>query len=67
MKRSVLKKICQVTKNVLPPSTITDENVKKCKKCQSELFVLSRQTRSADEGATTFYNCKKCAYTIKIN
>lgn len=66
MKRSLLQKISQVTKTVTPPPK-SDENVKQCKKCLSELSVLSRQTRSADEGATTFYNCKKCAYTIKVN
>lgn len=41
-----------------------DENIKQCRRCNSELTVLSRQTRSADEGATTFYRCLKCLKTI---
>ena len=66
MKKSLQLKIAQVAKFVPPKNVEEEDHVKKCKKCKGELLVLSRQTRSADEGATTFYNCKKCLYTIKI-
>jgi len=60
-----LKKLLQVKPGQSTP--ISDENAKRCKKCNSELLVLSRQTRSSDEGATIFYNCSKCSRTIKVN
>jgi DNA-directed RNA polymerase subunit M/transcription elongation factor TFIIS len=39
-----------------------------CKVCRSrEFFYYQLQTRSADEPMTTFYICKKCNKTYKIN
>jgi len=34
--------------------------IKKCYKCNTELQAYTRQTRSADEGMTTFYKCPTC-------
>ena len=65
MKSSLIKKIVQVRTE--PHQETIDENIKCCKRCKTELLVISRQTRSADEGATTFYNCRKCAKSIKVN
>lgn len=64
MKKHLLEKIITVKPFTPSPS---NENTKRCKQCNSELLVLSRQTRSADEGATTFYRCLKCYKTIKIS
>lgn len=39
-----------------------------CKSCKSiEYFYYQLQTRSADEPMTTFYICKKCNKTYKVN
>lgn len=39
----------------------------KCKKCGSyECFFEQKQTRSADEGSTTFVECKKCGNRYKF-
>lgn len=64
MKKTLIEKIVKITPTVTLP--LKDENIKRCKQCNSELLVLSRQTRSADEGATTFYRCNKCFKTTKI-
>jgi DNA-directed RNA polymerase subunit M/transcription elongation factor TFIIS len=66
LKRDLLKKI--ITTNHFPTENrVIDQNIKRCKQCNEELLVLSRQTRSADEGSTTFYRCTKCCKTTKIN
>ncbi len=41
---------------------------KPCKTCKSiEYFYCQLQTRSADEPMTTFYICKKCDRTYRVN
>lgn len=41
---------------------------KKCRDCKNDQFYYYQlQTRSADEPMTTFYTCKKCKKTYKIN
>jgi DNA-directed RNA polymerase, subunit M/Transcription elongation factor TFIIS len=64
IKKNLVEKIVKINTTFIesPP----DENVKRCKNCNNELLVLSRQTRSADEGATTFYRCMKCCKSIKV-
>ena len=39
---------------------------RKCKKCDGDIVVLGKQTRSADEGMTMFYVCSNCNDTKKI-
>ncbi len=60
--KSILKqKIIELAKTPLPPPSLC----KKCKVCGSDLKVMVRQTRSADEGMTTFEQCNKCNRTWK--
>uniref|UniRef100_A0A6G6ACQ8 TFII-like transcription factor n=1 Tax=Borely moumouvirus TaxID=2712067 RepID=A0A6G6ACQ8_9VIRU len=41
---------------------------KPCRACKNtEYFYRQLQTRSADEPMTTFYTCKKCNKTYKVN
>nr|WBF70706.1 transcription factor S-II-related protein [Megavirus caiporensis] len=41
---------------------------KACRACKNtEYFYRQLQTRSADEPITTFYICKKCSKTYKVN
>ncbi len=41
---------------------------KKCRNCKNnQYYYYQLQTRSADEPMTTFYVCKQCAKTYKIN
>jgi DNA-directed RNA polymerase subunit M/transcription elongation factor TFIIS len=65
MKRHLIQKIINV-KPIVKTLLEDDRLIKRCEKCGNELLVLSRQTRSADEGATTFYRCLKCCKTFKI-
>ncbi|KAI9316228.1 transcription factor S-II-domain-containing protein [Dichotomocladium elegans] len=40
----------------------------KCPQCgNNEMAYYTMQLRSADEGQTVFYNCKKCGYKYSIN
>lgn len=40
----------------------------KCPKCDAtEMTFHTMQLRSADEGQTVFYSCKKCGYKYSIN
>ncbi|ORZ08162.1 DNA-directed RNA polymerase I 13.7 kDa polypeptide [Absidia repens] len=40
----------------------------KCPQCgNDEMAYHTMQLRSADEGQTVFYNCKKCGYKYSIN
>ena len=42
------------------------EGVVECKKCKSKrVWERSMQTRSADEGMTSFYTCSVCKYKWK--
>ena len=43
-------------------------NVYRCKKCKkNKCQVTQRQTRSADEPATTFVKCIECDYEFTIS
>ncbi|KAI8059583.1 transcription factor S-II-domain-containing protein [Gongronella butleri] len=40
----------------------------KCPQCgHHEMAYHTMQLRSADEGQTVFYNCKKCGYKFSVN
>ena len=52
----------------------TEQEVKRtianeiCPKCgYDRMYFTTRQTRSADEGSTVFYECVKCHYKHNIN
>ena len=46
---------------------IIADSVEPCRKCKSlKVKENSVQTRSADEGATSFYFCTKCYYSWKV-
>lgn len=46
---------------------IIADSVEPCKRCKSlKVKENSVQTRSADEGATSFYYCTKCYYSWKV-
>lgn len=68
MKKCLAKKLAKITtidqQQHLRP--VDDDDQKRCHNCGTELIVLSRQTRSADEGMTIFYRCVKCPRTFKI-
>jgi len=39
----------------------------KCKRCKStDVYSYEKQTRSADEGATRFYECTKCGLKWRV-
>jgi DNA-directed RNA polymerase subunit M/transcription elongation factor TFIIS len=45
-----------------------EEGVLQCNKCESKrTFSFQRQTRSADEGATTFAQCAECGSKWRMN
>lgn len=60
--QSLKQKLLNIEQKIIP-----EKEGKRCKTCNSILQIISRQTRSADEGMTTFYNCLKCVKTYKIN
>lgn len=46
---------------------IIADSVEPCRRCKSlKVKENSVQTRSADEGATSFYFCTKCFYSWKV-
>jgi DNA-directed RNA polymerase subunit M/transcription elongation factor TFIIS len=48
-------------------TTEVSEGVTQCGKCKSwKVLEMSMQTRSADEGATSFYACSECKYRWKV-
>ena len=58
----------KILKRLQEQNNIHNEiNVKLCERCKTKLTVFVRQTRSADEGATTFLRCPKCDKTTRKN
>ncbi|KAK1644632.1 hypothetical protein QYE76_062437 [Lolium multiflorum] len=51
--------------DVVVQKTVIDGTCPKCK--HNKLEYDQRQLRSADEGATTFYECPKCNYRFNEN
>lgn len=49
--------------NITPDQVVQG---KRCNKCNNVLTIFTRQTRSADEGMTNFFVCKKCKIVKKV-
>ncbi|CDH55869.1 dna-directed rna polymerase i subunit a12 [Lichtheimia corymbifera JMRC:FSU:9682] len=61
-KRSLVQQSAQAGKK--EEATIKE----KCPQCgNDEMAYHTMQLRSADEGQTVFYNCKKCGYKYSVN
>lgn len=49
-------------------TTIVKNCEDKCPKCHKQnVNCITKQVRSADEGATNFYTCLECGYKWKLN
>ena len=61
-----------VYKNLVNHDFLNDENIRvdggiKCRFCKhNEMDVEIKQTRSADEGSTTFLTCRRCGKRCKM-
>jgi DNA-directed RNA polymerase subunit M/transcription elongation factor TFIIS len=42
-----------------------ENNPKKCNICHGEIIIITKQTKSADEGMTNYYHCLGCNTTKK--
>jgi DNA-directed RNA polymerase subunit M/transcription elongation factor TFIIS len=52
-----------IANSILKKEVVPESSVYRCHKCKgNRIEIIQNQTRSADEGTTTFYKCSECGH-----